>query len=51
LAALGGVLPLRFGWSSRLSWLWRGTAKLLDGREYFQPMPKGDAEFFEALIC
>ncbi len=37
--------------------VWRGgrlrrrneTAKLLDGREYFQSMPKGDAEFLQAL--
>jgi hypothetical protein len=35
LAALGGVLRLRFGRSSRLRWRWRGTAKLLYGREYF----------------
>ena len=47
LAALGGVLRLRFGRSSRLRWRWR----VLDGGEYFQSMPKGDAEFFQALIC
>ena len=41
----------RFRRSSSLRCFWRRWAKLFDGGEYFQSMPKGDAEFFQALVC
>jgi hypothetical protein len=45
------AIPWRCRLIGRFKCCWRRTGKLPDGREYFQSMPKGDAEFLEALIC
>ena len=52
LAALGSVLRLRFRseWQVEVA-LACGPPSSLMAASIFQSMPKGDAEFFEALIC
>jgi hypothetical protein len=45
------AIPWRCRSIGRFKCCWRRTAKLPDGRKYFQSMPKGNAEFLEALIC